>query len=377
MRVGFVINFSKNDWLGGYNHYLHLISSIKKFANKKITPIIIFDTNDRFNKNRELSKYEYLVCNYFSNSNNYLRIFNKLLIIVFGKSFLYESFLKKNNINIISHSYFVGKNSIAKSYPWFPDFQEYFYPFYFNKKNILLRKLNLYLATIHSRAIIVSSKSAVKDLRKISIKSYNKAKILFHTNSMINSSYIYSKQYIKKKYSIKKDFYLLPNQYWIHKNHIVVLKALQSIKNRTFQIISTGASTDHRNPRHFNNLIEYINKNNLVTDYKFLGIVPENDFCSLINASLGVINPSKFEGWGNSGAKAISYGVPAILSDIEPHKELKGEVYFFNSDNYLQLSKILLKLSKRKRKNFNYSLKYKNNENSTKNYIYNYLEIIK
>ena len=88
MRIGFVINFSKNDWLGGYNYYLHLISSIKKFANKKITPIIIFDTNERPNKNRELSKYDYLVCNYFSNSNKYLRIFNKLLIIIFGKSFL-------------------------------------------------------------------------------------------------------------------------------------------------------------------------------------------------------------------------------------------------------------------------------------------------
>lgn len=377
MRIGFVINFSKSDWLGGYNYYLHLISSIKKFAQKKITPIIIFDTNDRSNKNKELSKYNYLVCNYFSNSNRYLRIFNKLLIIIFGKSFLYESFLKKNNINIISHSFFVGKNSIAKSYPWFPDFQEYFYPFFFNKKNVFLRKLNLYLATIHSRAIIVSSKSTAKDLKKISIKSYKKAKILFHTNPMINSSHMYSKKYIKKKYGIEKDFYLLPNQYWAHKNHIVVLKALRSIKSKTFQIISTGSTKDHRNPGHFNNLLEFIKKNNLVLDYKFLGIVPENDFCSLIKASLGVINPSKFEGWGNSGAKAISYGIPAILSDIEPHRELKGEVFFFNPNNYLQLSKILLKLSKKKNEPYNYSLKYKNNENLTKRYIYNYLDIIK
>jgi len=40
-------------------------------------------------------------------------------------------------------------------------------------------------------------------------------------------------------------------------------------------------------------------------------------------------------------------------------------------------NKILLKLSKRKKKFYNYSLKCKHNKNLTKNYIYNYLEIIK
>ena len=376
MKIGFVINFSKNDWLGGYNYYLHLINSLHKFAKKKCSPIIIFDTNERSRSNKELAKFNFIVCNYFSNSNKYLRIFNKLLIIFFGKSFLYEAFLKKNNIKIISHSLFVGKNSFAKSYPWFPDFQEYFYPNFFNKKKIILRKLNLYLATMHSEAIIVSSKSTAKNLRKISLKSYNKAKILFHTNPIINSSSIRSENYIKKKYKIKKDFYLLPNQYWAHKNHILVLKALKMIRSRTFQVISTGKKEDHRNPKHFNTLLEFVKKNKLELDYKFLGVVPENDFFSLINISLGVINPSKFEGWGNSGAKAISLGRPAILSDIGPHREFKEKAYFFNPENYQQLSKILMTLSKKRKKKQNYKFLYKKNENLTKRFIQNYIKII-
>ena len=166
MNIGFIINFSKNDWLGGYNYYLHLIESLEKFSGKDIKPIVIFDKKERALENNEFKKFSYRICNYFSNSNKYLRIFNKLLITIFGKSFLYEKFLKKNNITVISHSSYVGKNSYAKSFPWFPDFQEYFLPRNFNKKSIFLRKLNLFLATHHSEKILVSSKSTLKDLKK-------------------------------------------------------------------------------------------------------------------------------------------------------------------------------------------------------------------
>jgi len=377
MNIGFVINFSKNDWIGGYNYYLHLISSLKKFAKNNVNPIVIVDKKERIIQNKELSNFKYLVCKYFSNSNSYLRIFNKLLIITFGKSFLYENFFKKNKIDIISHSHYVGKNSCAKSYPWFPDFQEYFYPKFFSNLKIILRRLNLFLATIHSKKIIVSSRSVLKDLKKISFRAFKKSEILLHTNSIVKPSDIYSANYIKRKYNIKNSFFLLPNHYWMHKNHLVVLKALKLIKKKNFQIISTGATTDHRNKKYFNYILKFIEDNNIGEFYKILGLIPERDFNSLINCSLGVINPSKFEGWGNSGAKAITFGKPAILSNIGPHKELPGKIFFFSPNDFSKLAKILLILSKKKKLYKNYYLEYKKNQLNTKKFIKNYLKIIK
>jgi hypothetical protein len=377
MNIGFVINFSKNDWIGGYNYYLHLINSLKKFAKNDVNPIIIVDKKERILQNKELSNYSFRVCKYFSNSNSSLRIFNKLLIVILGKSFLYEKFFKKNKIYVISHSHYVGRNSCAKSYPWFPDFQEYFYPKFFSKLKILLRKLNLLLAIIHSTKIIVSSRSVLKDLKKISFQAFKKAEILLHTNNLVKPSDIYSANYIKKKYNIKKHFFLLPNHYWMHKNHLVVLKALTTIKNKNFKIISTGALLDHRNKSYFNYILKFIEDNNLGKSYKILGIIPDRDFNSLISCSLGVINPSKFEGWGNSGAKAIVFGKPAILSNIGPHKELDGKIFFFGADNYYKLAKILLNLSIKKSSNKNYSFEYKKYQLRTKEFIRNYLKIIK
>ena len=116
MNIGFIINFSKNDWLGGYNYYLHLIESLEKFSDREIKPIIIFDKKKRVFENKEFKKYSYKICSYFSNSNKYLRIFNKLLIIIFGKSFLYEKFLKENKMIKLSLilKYYLIKKELTK-----------------------------------------------------------------------------------------------------------------------------------------------------------------------------------------------------------------------------------------------------------------------
>ena len=101
--------------------------------------------------------------------------------------------------------------------------------------------------------------------------------------------------------------------------------------------------------------------------------------------SLGIINPSKFEGWGNSAAKAISLEKPAILSNIGPHKELKNnsfskdnkkKLFFFNPNDYLKLARILNNLSKKKNNKKNYRKLLVKNEEHTKTFIKNYLKII-
>ena len=67
--------------------------------------------------------------------------------------------------------------------------------------------------------------------------------------------------------------------------------------------------------------------------------------------SLGVINPSKSEGWGNSADQATLLGNQAILSDIAVHKEQKKKNYiYFRSNDHIELSKILIKSTNYKKK---------------------------
>ena len=370
IKIAFVINFSNKTWNGGYNFFENLIFFLKKYK-KKVNIVIITDQQKHIIK-KNFKNIEIIETSLVSNKFNLRRFLDKILIILFGKSFFFENFLIKNNIEVLSHNTFCGKHSKIKSFPWFPDFQHLHFPENFSIKNKILRNFNVLLASQHSNNIILSSKSVRNDIKKISVKAYEKSKVLYHTNRIINLKNINNLKYLKKKFKIKKNFFLLPNHYWIHKNHLIVLKALREIKKPNFEILSTGMLLDHRDRNHIKKIQKYIKDNKLDKFYKILDLVSFADFCSLMKYSIGVINPSMSEGWPNSADQARILGKPCILSNIPVHLEFNYKyVNYFNPKDHKKLAKLLLIMSKKK---LTVTSK-KNNFNEIK-YINDYLKII-
>jgi len=357
IKVGFVINFNSKKWLGGYNLIINLIKSLRTLKKKQIEPILIIDENVPLNELKSLN-IKIIKTNYFSKEKTYQRIFNKILIHLFGKSYLYDRFFKILKINILSHTLLsLGKKSRIKSFPWIPDFQYYHYPENFSLKNRIMKKLNIFFLGKHSNKIILSSKSARNDLKKISYKAYKNSVSNPFTFDLLKKNQIINSSKIKKKYKLKNNFFYLPNQYFVHKNHIVVLKALKKLlnnkKNKDITIVSTGFNNDHRNPNYFKEIMLYIKKNKLNNNFIYLGVVPYKDMMSLIYNSVALINPSKFEGWSSSVEQAKSMGKKILLSDISVHKEQNPKrAEFFSQNNYEELAYKIKKIW------FGYNYKY-------------------
>ncbi len=347
IRIAFLINFKAKSWIGGYNFIINLIDSLRFLNSKKIQPVLI--VGKKFNtKNLKNNNLEIIKTNLF-NENLPKRIFNKFLIFLFGKSYIYEKFFKKKRIDVFSHSQIpLGKKSNIKSFPWITDFQYLHYPENFSLKNRILKSINVKFLGIHSNQIILSSKNAKKDLKKISLNAHNKSTVNSFVFNLISQKKIININALMKKYKLSEKFFYLPNQYFVHKNHIVVLKALNHIlktkKFKKFEIVSTGHNVDHRDLGHFKKIKNYIYKNNLKKNYIYLGVIPYNDMMSLMYHSIAVLNPSKFEGWSSSVEQAKSMGKKVILSNIQVHKEQNPErAKYFNANNSLELSKILIK----------------------------------
>jgi hypothetical protein len=349
IKVGFILNFNKEDWLGGYNYYKNLFFFLRNSDRQKIEPIILTDNFSRYKNDKDINKLKIIENNFFSKSNTLIRVFHKLLIIFFGKNFFLENFLKKNNIRAISHKGYLGKYSKIKSFPWFPDFQEIYFPENFSKKDLLLRKLDVFFSKIHGTRIIISSNQVRNDLKKIDKEAFKKSVLLKHPINLPKLSSLLSLDQLKKKYDIKKKYFFLPNHYWKHKNHIVVLNALEKLIKKNFIIISTGQTYDHRDSTYFLKLKKMLKKKNINKYYKILGIVPFEDMVALMRYSIAVINPSKSEGLSNTVEQAKALGKTVILSDILIHREQKtSNFFFFDANNYLQLADILFKLSIKK-----------------------------
>lgn len=390
-RVGFLINFNYLKWLGGTYVIKNLIYCINLYSKNEIEPVLIIKKDLSKKEIKEFKNIKLLKTNFFHNQNLISKIYNKFLVLFFGKSKKYDNFFIKNNIDILSHSnalsnsLFLGKKSKIKSLPFLADLQYLHFPENFSFKNLLLRKLTIIMCSLHSSKIILSSFDAKKDLKKVSKLGHKKSIVHPFIFKSPNQDKILTLGFLKKKYKISTNFFYLPNQYHIHKNHIVVLKALKHLKKNNklndMLIISTGHSEDHRKINHFTEIKKFILENNLENNYQYLGIVPFKEVQSFIFHSVALIHPSKFEGRSSPVEQAKAIGKQVILSNINVHKEQnpKRGIYF-NPNNFLKLSSIILETwnnyNSNKEKKF-VNIAYKQNTYDLHKYYVDYLKIIK
>ena len=383
-RLGFFIHFNRT-WMGGINVILNLINLIYEDKDYKAKPriqIIIFT-----NSKKKLSKYsinqkvDIIENKQIFDQNLLKKIIDKFSLICFGKTIFFENFLLKYKLNYISHSNFItGNKSNTKSIAWIPDFQYIYYPEFFSLRYKVLKYLNIKLFSKFAYKILLSSKSSKRDLMKF----YN----VTNRNLLVNSFYfkvpkknsLNKFSYLEKKYKLPRNYFYLPNQFWMHKNHKIVIEALRKIKkenkNNKIVICTTGSKYDHRNPKYFSNLMNMIKSYNLEPNFIYLGVVPYLDVMSLIYNSCAVINPSFFEGWSSTVQQADAYNKILIISKIDVHIEQNpSKVIFFNPNNADSLKKILINFNQIKK-----NTSKKNKKNSLKieidKYIRDYLKII-
>ena len=378
IRIGFIINSNIYKWLGGFYVLKNLINSINSNKNKNIKVILFINKNLNIKLfksfNAKIVKTDYFNSIYF-----YKRIFVKICILLFGKSKIYDDFFLKFKIDLISHSLILGRKSQIKSFYWIPDFQHEHYPEYFSWLTKFLRKINVLFAICNSTKIILSSKDSLSDLKKISKSAVKKSFVnSFYFPSFKKKDLIPFEQ-LKKKFNLPEKFFYVPNQYWKHKNHILILKTLKHIQNShkiNVFVISSGQKYAAGSKNCFDETQIYLQKNKLNKNYRYIGIIKDKEVLSLIYYSLALINPSKFEGWNTSVMQARAMSKTILLSNIGSHIEQKypKTIYFKNNDIKSLSSKILQIIRKKNKLNLNKKILKKNNLlyfNYGKNYLKN------
>jgi glycosyltransferase involved in cell wall biosynthesis len=238
----------------------------------------------------------------------------------------------------------------CKTIGWIPDFQHLRMPDLFDLDDLIWRDRLLSRVAGLSDLLILSSESAKKDFAEFFPPSACKARIASFP-SQLWSDKIAEPIDVLKKYNLPARYFLVANQFWKHKNHKILPKAL-SVANKDgykINIILTGQPVDYRDPD--NNLLSALFQecSNLgVRDsVVFLGQLPRNELLSILRCAIAVIQPSKFEGWNTTIEDAKAIGKPVIASNISVHREQLGENgCFFESDSYGELAKILCTASK-------------------------------
>ncbi|MDY0327059.1 MAG: glycosyltransferase family 1 protein [Arcobacteraceae bacterium] len=131
---------------------------------------------------------------------------------------------------------------------------------------------------------------------------------------------------IRTKYNITNKYIYYPAQFWAHKNHIYILKALHLLKleyDLIIDVIFTG--TDYGNLEY---ILEKAQEYSIETQIHYLGFVEDEEIPNLYKQSIALVMPTYFGPTNIPPLEAFLLGIPVCYSDLDGLREQVGEAAF-------------------------------------------------
>lgn len=352
IRVGFLLNYPTT-YKGAINYFRNLFFAIDTYLKKEVE-IFLFVPSDLAEEFIEVfSPYATIVKTSALKRKSAQWIFDKVPEKLFNINPILDHILLKHNIDVVSHSSFISKK--IKTINWIMDFQHEHLPQLWTESELKATNKFLHRLIKLSDRIFVSSLSARNDLNLNYASFSEKVNVLHFVSQPQKTSFNLSDKEIldlKIKYNIDRQFFYLPNQFWAHKNHDIVFKAIKALKEKGFNplLITSGLMRDFRSKgNHVQELLDYVKEQDLEHNILFLGLIPYHDVLDLFTLSLAVINPSFFEGWSSTVEEAKTMGKCIVLSNIDVHIEQDPEFgLYFNPQDSNELENILSALLQKK-----------------------------
>ncbi len=323
IRVAFILE--GHDWLGGVSYFRNLFSALALIPEPKVHPILFVGTGVPAAVLNNFTKIEVrktTVLDPQTSMGFFRRVVRKVLSqtdLVLGQ------LLALHGIDVVSH--YSGKLpafTTIKSVGWIPDFQYLHLPAFFPDNDRKLREAAVDRLVKTCDLILLSSEAAQKDFALVAPQSLHKTRVLrFVPEVDGNTASVTLLHELEEQYAFTTPYFHLPNQFWAHKNHAIVIEALAILKRRgeNVTVIATGSTHDHRFPGHYAQLISQAKRNGVDELFRTIGIVPYPHLLSLMRYSIAVINPSLFEGWSTTVEEAKALDKTILLSRLPVHKE--------------------------------------------------------
>lgn len=218
---------------------------------------------------------------------------------------------------------------------WIPDLQHRFLPSYFSPLELSSRHRDIAALSNRKVPIIFSSFDAQAHFRKYYPNRKCRTHV-WHFCTMSDGEPISSSAEGYEALNLPERYYYIANQFWPHKNHATLFKALRRLLDDGHEITFVCTGTDLASDRspYSKRLLELIEKLALGRNLRLLGVLPRSQQVEIIRRACAIIQPSLFEGWSTVVEDARAFGRPLIVSDIPIHREQVGpdSVFFAPQD---------------------------------------------
>lgn len=336
MRIAFTIIGGQN-WTGGQNYLLNLLGALTRYQPGQITPVLFINEDCDVDNAIDFSNLRGLEIVRTPLLNAGKKRKSLFQAIAWGRDIELTKLFHKHRINLVFEvAQFFGWRLGIPALAWITDFQHKALPHLFTQGGWWKREIGFRMQVAGGRNIMLSSEDAKRTCEHYYPSTRRRTRVVnFAVPPGIAITYPEARA-IADSYGLPEHFIFLPNQFWQHKNHGLVLKALIILRARGKRIViaASGKQLDGRNKDYFPAFLSDLERHNLQQEFKLLGLIPYTHLSALMRACVAMLNPSLFEGWSTTVEEARALGTPMVLSDLDVHREQMGEkaTYFDRSD---------------------------------------------
>ncbi|WP_245473475.1 glycosyltransferase family 4 protein [Bradyrhizobium zhanjiangense] len=340
-------HISRRVWAGGFNYQCNLFAALARFLPGELVPVVFAGTRAEENELAELAAVpgvEIVRSEAFDGQPGLAAALG--LGLDRGAAAAFQS--ARVDV-VVEAARFFGWRLTIPAVAWIPDLQHRSLPQLFPTPARWRREIGFRVQIASGRTIMLSSESALRDFRAYYPRAGNRVSVVRFATQPPETFLNTDPLEVIATYNLPANYFYLPNQFYRHKNHRLVVDALAILKSRGVNVVvcASGSTEDRREPGYYDQVTSEIQKRGLATYFRHLGVIPLPHVYALLRASTALLNPSRFEGWSTTVEEAKSFGVPMILSDIDVHREqTAGGARYFGVDDPAALAEHLMQVSK-------------------------------
>jgi glycosyltransferase involved in cell wall biosynthesis len=232
-------------------------------------------------------------------------------------------FLVENGVDAVFGGLDFGRDFPLALVTWIADFQHVRLPEMFSPQELADRDARFHRLVDYADRVLLNSHDVLSDFARFDAAQRGKGRVVPFVSMVDDHVVAWDPRGVCGVYCLPERFIYIPNQFWKHKNHALVIKALglARVTCPELTVVCSGNTNDYRNPGYFGSLLADVSKAGLRERMIMLGTVAHEDVFRLLRQSVAVLQPSLFEGWNTAIEECKSVGKAMIVSDIAVHRE--------------------------------------------------------
>lgn len=232
---------------------------------------------------------------------------------------------------------------------WIPDFQHLYFPENFSLSERRTRN-SLYSALAKgTNPLILSSHSALDDWNRCQPAAQGKAYVLPFISDIEDEisklTPSFETEVLSSLGLSPSTYFYVPNQFWPHKNHAIILDALEILKSQGKhlpKIVCTGNLSNSTGEDYSTNIKKRIEALLSPSPFMILSTLRRPQQIVVMKNALAILQPSLFEGWNTGIQEAKRLGKHLIASALPVHHEqCRKNVHFFDPHSASELAELL------------------------------------